>query len=233
MPTIFRIIILSFIVLLTACSHFRLDEKTAFITTASYRSEPEPPIVAARLLLEPLPELPSTAPLSVEPSKPVIPNIVENILFDSDSSTLTPLAMTQLDNFAITTGGGTYQILVEGHTDSTHHHDYNHALSEARAAVVREALIARGITPERLITKYHGETKAVATNNYSVGKQQNRRVELRVIKPTNDTSLKSFAPLQATPQRQRVEIVDVQLQAPKKLEIEINAPQPKLNINPY
>lgn len=229
MPTIFRIIILSFIVLLTACSHFRLDEKTAFITTASYRSEPEPPIVAVRLLLEPLQELPPIAPLSVEPPKP--PNIVENILFDSDSSTLTPLAMTQLDNFAIATGDGTYQILVEGHTDNTHNHEYNHSLSAARAATVREALIARGIAPERLIIEYHGENQAIATNTHSVGKQQNRRVELRPIKPINDTSLKSFAPLQATPQEQKVE--DVQLKTPKKLEVEINAPQPKLNVDSY
>ncbi|MEK7990274.1 MAG: OmpA family protein [Thiotrichaceae bacterium] len=236
MPTIVRITILSLILVLEACSSFRFNSHQAFITSGSFRSQPELPIVTARLLTEPLKALPIT-PLSIEP--PIIPDVIENILFDSDSSVLSSLAVTQLDNFANVVGSGDYQILLEGHTDSSHNYEYNQNLSEARASAVKEALIARGILSSRLITDYHGETNAVATNSNSQGKQQNRRVELRPIKPfkpkpllpkalslaPTDTSLK---PLSAA--TNNVEVIDIKMNSPKKLEPTANATIP-ININ--
>ncbi|WP_353570066.1 OmpA family protein [Candidatus Albibeggiatoa sp. nov. BB20] len=257
MPTIVRITILSLILVLEACSNFRFDDTQAFITAASYRSQPEPPIVAARLLAEPLSELPVLASLSIEPAKPIIPDIVENILFESDSSALSPVAIAQLDGFAIVVADGGYQIRVEGHTDSSHSYEYNHALSEARASTVREALIARGILENRLVVDYHGEIQAVATNTNAQGKQQNRRVELRPVKPfsplapfiptdasshsqpnssftATDTSLKpissstttSLKPLSLQTTTSDVEVIDVQLKTPKKLEVQVDATSP-------
>ncbi|MCV6637345.1 OmpA family protein [Candidatus Albibeggiatoa sp. nov. NOAA] len=243
MQTVVRITILSLVLLLGACSSIRFDGSQATITVASYRSQPEAPIVAVRLLNEPLPalqQLPPIAPLSVEPPKPVIPDIVENILFESDSSTLSPTAITQLDHFAITVADGDYQILIEGHTDSSHSFEYNHTLSEARATAVKNGLLARGIQSSRLVIEYHGETQAVASNDHSHGKQQNRRVELRPIKPfvgfglapvpksptvTQNTGLKPFSlqphiPKQTVSDHETLEqeIIEVQIHLPKTLE---------------
>jgi outer membrane protein OmpA-like peptidoglycan-associated protein len=248
--------------MLTACSTFRFDDSQAFITVSSIRSQVEPPIVAVRLLVEPLPKLPVLAPLSIEAPKPIIPNIVENILFKSDSSALSDIAVAQVDNFATVVSGGDYQILVEGHTDSNHSHEYNQALSEARATTVKEALIARGIEPFRLVTDYHGETKAVATNTNAQGKEQNRRVELRPLQPLpplapsntdlkplpplapsntdlkplpplapSNTDLKPLSPLQAITPESDAEVVDVRLNAPKKLEVQVNATVPTANVD--
>lgn len=203
MSTMTRITVFSTILLLQACSSLRLDGNHAVVTVASFRSQPEPPIVAVRLLNEPLTTLPTIAPLSIEPVQPIIPDIVENILFDSDSAVLTPESLIQLDEFAIAVRAGDYQILVEGHTDSSHSAEYNHALSEARSMSVKEALVIRGIDETRLVIDYHGETKATASNHHEEGKQQNRRVELRPIKPVTFTptqtleSISSLKPLTA------------------------------------
>jgi len=214
MSTMTRITIFSTVLLLESCSSFRFDGDHAFVTTASFRAQSEPPIVAVRLLNESLTTLPTIAPLSIEPVQPIIPDIVENILFDSDSAVLTPESLAQLDDFAIAVSSGDYQILVEGHTDNSHDAEYNHALSEARSMSVKEALVIRGIDETRLVIDYHGETQATASNTHEEGKQQNRRVELRPIKPVSISStptklkpISSLKPLTADGE----EIIDINM----------------------
>jgi outer membrane protein OmpA-like peptidoglycan-associated protein len=70
------------------------------------------------------------------------------------------------------------RIIVEGHTDSTGAADFNQALSEQRAAAVKEALVARGIDGGRIDTRGYGESRPVASDANEGGRQLNRRVEL-------------------------------------------------------
>ncbi|NMT64205.1 OmpA family protein [Marinobacter orientalis] len=70
------------------------------------------------------------------------------------------------------------RVRVEGYTDSTGEASYNQALSERRAESVRDALVAMGISPDRVETKGFGEQYPVASNETSGGRQQNRRVEI-------------------------------------------------------
>ncbi len=67
-------------------------------------------------------------------------------------------------------------LLIEGHTDQTGTLRYNQKLSEARASAVREALIGRGVAPERLVAYGYGETRPV-----SLDRAQNRRVLFRLV----------------------------------------------------
>jgi outer membrane protein OmpA-like peptidoglycan-associated protein len=69
---------------------------------------------------------------------------------------------------------------VEGHTDSTGSDDYNQRLSERRAQAVRDYLVAQSIKSANVTAKGFGESHPVTTNDTSVGRQQNRRVELIV-----------------------------------------------------
>jgi OOP family OmpA-OmpF porin len=71
----------------------------------------------------------------------------------------------------------------QGHTDSTASVDYNQALSEKRAAAVRDYLIRQGIAPERIRAIGFGETRPVASNDTSEGRERNRRVELHPYTP--------------------------------------------------
>ncbi|PXX90296.1 hypothetical protein DIT71_12410 [Marinobacter vulgaris] len=70
------------------------------------------------------------------------------------------------------------RVRVEGYTDSTGEASYNQGLSERRAEAVRDALVAMGISSDRVETKGFGEQFPVASNETSGGRQQNRRVEI-------------------------------------------------------
>jgi len=70
------------------------------------------------------------------------------------------------------------KIAVEGHTDSVGSEEMNQALSERRAAAVRDYLVSRGVPAIRITTSGQGESSPVATNDTAAGRQQNRRVEL-------------------------------------------------------
>lgn len=67
---------------------------------------------------------------------------------------------------------------IEGHTDNVGNAKSNQKLSEARAKVVMDALIAKGVNPENLTYKGFGDTKPVASNKTAKGRAENRRTEV-------------------------------------------------------
>jgi outer membrane protein OmpA-like peptidoglycan-associated protein len=74
------------------------------------------------------------------------------------------------------------RFLIEGHTDSQGSDAYNLKLSDERAASVKNYLIEKGLPASRLSSEGFGETKPVANNATAAGRQQNRRVEISLIK---------------------------------------------------
>lgn len=70
----------------------------------------------------------------------------------------------------------TVQII--GHTDNTGPADYNLDLSQRRARVVGNVLVAAGVAPSRVQTYGRGEDQPVASNLDPQGQAQNRRVEV-------------------------------------------------------
>ena len=66
---------------------------------------------------------------------------------------------------------------VEGHTDNVGEDDFNHKLSEKRAESVKDELVSRGISADRLQTKGWGESKPIQDNSTPEGRANNRRVE--------------------------------------------------------
>jgi outer membrane protein OmpA-like peptidoglycan-associated protein len=74
-------------------------------------------------------------------------------------------------------------LLVEGHTDNTGESEKNYELSERRAQAVFDYLILNEkISPQRLQFGGMGDSKPVADNSTPEGRQQNRRVELVVLR---------------------------------------------------
>jgi outer membrane protein OmpA-like peptidoglycan-associated protein len=71
-------------------------------------------------------------------------------------------------------------IEIAGFTDSTGSDSYNQMLSERRAYSVGDYLTSQGVIRGRVVTKGFGERYPVADNNTSAGREQNRRVELRL-----------------------------------------------------
>ena len=71
------------------------------------------------------------------------------------------------------------KLTIEGHTDNVGKAESNQALSEKRAAAVRQYLIDNfQIEAGRLEAKGLGQTKPSGPNDSAEGRQQNRRVEL-------------------------------------------------------
>jgi outer membrane protein OmpA-like peptidoglycan-associated protein len=74
------------------------------------------------------------------------------------------------------TSGGFY---IVGHTDDTGSLDGNMRLSDARAAVVQQALVeTHGVEPSRLETRGVGPLAPVSSNTGEAGRGLNRRVEI-------------------------------------------------------
>lgn len=109
----------------------------------------------------------------------IILNMPGNITFATDSADLRPQFFDVLDSVALVLDEyGKTVINVMGHTDSTGAADYNQRLSERRAETVARYLSGRGIDSRRIIARGFGETRPVAGNETSTGRQRNRRVEL-------------------------------------------------------
>ncbi len=72
-------------------------------------------------------------------------------------------------------------IEIRGHTDATGSAVFNLNLSQHRADAVRQYLIAKGISPDRLIARGYGASQPVASNATPEGRKKNRRVEFIVL----------------------------------------------------
>ncbi|HEX5734482.1 MAG TPA: OmpA family protein [Blastocatellia bacterium] len=70
------------------------------------------------------------------------------------------------------------RIGVEGHTDNTGTPAANKTLSEARAKEVVAAIVAAGISPNRLDPVGYGQERPIADNRTEDGRAKNRRVEI-------------------------------------------------------
>ncbi|GAA4883915.1 DUF5723 family protein [Flaviramulus aquimarinus] len=71
---------------------------------------------------------------------------------------------------------------IEGHTDSVGSDLLNKRLSDSRANAVKKFLINNGVDQFRLTSKGYGESKPIANNATSSGREQNRRVEINLAK---------------------------------------------------
>jgi outer membrane protein OmpA-like peptidoglycan-associated protein len=101
------------------------------------------------------------------------------INFDTDSDKLRADAKPTLDQLvsALKENAG-WKIVVEGHTDASGLPDKNRDLSNRRATSVRAFLATAGIAAARVETKGFGPDQPIAPNETSIGRAQNRRVEI-------------------------------------------------------
>lgn len=107
---------------------------------------------------------------------------LRDMLFDVNKADLKSGSSREINKVAsVLTQYPNRDVLVEGYTDSSGMAGYNHELSQRRARAVESALLRQGIHSSRIMTQGYGESYPVTTNNTSVGRQQNRRVEITVL----------------------------------------------------
>lgn len=115
-------------------------------------------------------------------------NMPSGITFDTDSYAIKPEFRSTLDRIAETLASynQTY-VDVYGHTDLVGSDAYNLTLSKNRAESVAGYLATHGVARARIGTQGFGESQPVASNDTEAGRQQNRRVEIKLV-PVSDTA---------------------------------------------
>jgi outer membrane protein OmpA-like peptidoglycan-associated protein len=103
------------------------------------------------------------------------------VRFDTNKSTLTPTAKTNLDKLVpVFNEYPDTDIVIYGYTDNTGTPEYNLKLSGERAASVRSYLSGKGLKSARFQTTGLGIADPIATNDTPDGRSQNRRVEFAI-----------------------------------------------------
>jgi outer membrane protein OmpA-like peptidoglycan-associated protein len=111
----------------------------------------------------------------------LILNMPGNITFRTASADLNSNFFSVLDSVALVLKEYDKTLIdVEGHTDSDGSDQYNQQLSLNRATSVGTYLQSHGVNGQRIMTYGAGEARPIASNATPQGKQQNRRVELKL-----------------------------------------------------
>jgi len=119
-----------------------------------------------------------------------------DVTFASGDATVTPKARDVISKFAqiLNSGGASqYELIVAGHTDSTHvvnpntikaGHKDNWYLSAHRAIAVAEELQNDRVSSQRIGVAGYADQRPAASNASDQGRAQNRRVEVLILPST-------------------------------------------------
>lgn len=111
----------------------------------------------------------------------IILNMPGNVTFATNSSDINAQFYDVLNSVAIVLKEYDKTLIdVTGHTDSTGSDQYNLELSQKRAQSVAAYLIGQSVDSRRFYVVGAGEAQPIATNDTPQGREQNRRVEIRL-----------------------------------------------------
>jgi peptidoglycan-associated lipoprotein len=75
-----------------------------------------------------------------------------------------------------------YGLIISGHCDERGSKEYNMALGEKRALAVKDYLVSKGISEDRLKTVSYGEERPAVEGHDEAAYAKNRRAELELAK---------------------------------------------------
>jgi OmpA-OmpF porin, OOP family len=109
--------------------------------------------------------------------------VLQNIFFDVDKYDLKDKSITELRKILrFLKENPSLKVEVSGHTDNVGSEAYNIQLSAKRAQSVYNYLVENGIEASRLSIKGYGASRPIADNSSEDGRQQNRRIEFKLLK---------------------------------------------------
>lgn len=101
------------------------------------------------------------------------------VFFNWDSSELSAGAKNVLDAVAEEVAKNPpSQVLISGHADTSGNKDYNAKLAFKRANVVRDALVALGVSADLMVVDSKGENELLVATSDNVREPANRRVNI-------------------------------------------------------
>lgn len=155
------------------------DKTTKYTITASGAG-------GSQMAAETVTVTPKAAPPPPPPPPPaakVIDRLAIHVNFDTAKSDIRKADMKELQKaIDFVKKYPDNKISIEGHTDSRGTEKYNQALSERRAAAVKNYLVKHGnLKAENIQSAGFGETKPIADNKTKKGQFENRRVEILIL----------------------------------------------------
>jgi chemotaxis protein MotB len=118
-------------------------------------------------------------------------NLPDATFFAPDSVELTLHGKLTLAKLAAQLRPLTHHVEVQGHTDDlppppalAQIYPSNWDVAAARAAAVVRQLVAHGVAPERLRAVSYGSSRPLASNDTEEDRARNRRIEVRLVPPT-------------------------------------------------
>lgn len=122
---------------------------------------------------------------------------VSKLAFEPGSATIASESRDTVNQIAdILRDCGPIRLEIQGHTDSQGREEMNQQLSQARAQSILNELRGRRIPTSSYTAVGYGETQPIADNDTEEGREENRRIEFRLIRPepitNSDTALEEM-----------------------------------------
>ena len=127
------------------------------------------------------------------------------IAFEPGSATVAEESRETVNRIAdILRDCGPIRMEIQGHTDSQGREEMNQQLSQARAQSILNELRGRRVPTSSYSAVGYGETQPIADNDTEEGREENRRIEFRLIRPepvdNTPTGLDAIEAESATPE---------------------------------
>ncbi len=106
------------------------------------------------------------------------------ITFEPGSATIAAESLDTMDKIAdVLRECGDLRLEIQGHTDSQGREEMNMQLSQSRAQSVLNELRARRVPTSSFVAKGYGESRPISPNDTEEGREDNRRIEFRLLRP--------------------------------------------------
>lgn len=108
--------------------------------------------------------------------------VIRGIVFDQGKASIRRESFATLDSaYDILKEHESIRLEVTGHTSSEGSEEVNQRLSEERANAVRDYIVNKGIDGSRITARGAGPSEPIADNATPQGREQNRRIEFRIL----------------------------------------------------
>ncbi len=153
------------------------------------------------------PPAPADAPPDPEVCEEQLAEVqaASKIAFEPGSATVAAESRDALNQIAdILRECGPIRLEIQGHTDSQGREEMNEQLSQARAQSILNELRGRRVPTSSFSAVGYGETQPIADNDTEEGREENRRIEFRLIQPepvaNSETGLEAMEAETETPE---------------------------------
>jgi outer membrane protein OmpA-like peptidoglycan-associated protein len=107
---------------------------------------------------------------------------VKKLYFKADTTTIDKNSYEVLNEiYGFLKEHDKIRVEIGGHTNGIPSHEYCDKLSAARAKVVHDYLVSKGINESRLTFKGYGKRRKIAADSTVEGRTKNQRVELKIL----------------------------------------------------